>query len=51
MQPDSDTTVPAPSADTGPQRLPCRGCMSDCPNYLACEGSPWRQADRDVDKP
>ena len=24
------------------QRLPCRGCLPDCPNYANCEGTPWR---------
>jgi len=23
-------------------RLPCRGCMPDCPNYATCDGKPWR---------
>jgi hypothetical protein len=23
-------------------RLPCRGCMADCPNYATCDGMPWR---------
>lgn len=23
-------------------RLPCRGCTRDCPNYDSCEGRPWR---------
>lgn len=24
------------------QRLPCRGCLKSCQNYLRCEGRPWR---------
>ncbi len=24
------------------ERLPCRGCTADCPNYATCEGKPWR---------
>ena len=23
-------------------RLPCRGCTADCPDYERCEGKPWR---------
>ncbi|CAN0584001.1 unnamed protein product [Ectocarpus sp. 12 AP-2014] len=23
-------------------RLPCRGCLPDCPNYASCDGKPWR---------
>jgi hypothetical protein len=23
-------------------RLPCRGCLKDCPNYQRCGGYPWR---------
>ena len=26
----------------GTERLPCRGCTADCPNYSTCEGKPWR---------
>lgn len=25
------------------QRLPCRGCTSDCGNFTSCQGHPWRQ--------
>lgn len=25
----------------GAERLPCRGCTYDCPNYTRCEGKPW----------
>ncbi|WP_210426309.1 hypothetical protein [Marinobacter confluentis] len=31
--------------NTRPQaapRLPCRGCLPDCPNYATCDGKPWR---------
>jgi len=24
-------------------RLPCRGCTSDCKNYQTCNGRPWRE--------
>jgi len=24
------------------ERLPCRGCQSNCPHYRACDGKPWR---------
>ena len=24
------------------ERLPCRGCTRDCPNYSECAGRPWR---------
>lgn len=24
------------------ERLPCRGCTRDCPNYERCDGKPWR---------
>ena len=27
---------------TTPTRLPCRGCMKTCKNYLICQGKPWR---------
>ena len=23
-------------------RLPCRGCTADCPDYERCDGKPWR---------
>ncbi len=23
------------------ERLPCRGCTADCPNYDRCDGKPW----------
>lgn len=25
------------------ERLPCRGCTRDCPNYNRCDGRPWSQ--------
>jgi len=25
-------------------RLPCRGCMSNCANYAQCDGKLWRLA-------
>jgi hypothetical protein len=28
---------------TGEERLPCRGCTRECPNFETCEGKPWRQ--------
>lgn len=27
------------------QRLPCRGCTSNCRWYQQCEGKPWRMDD------
>lgn len=24
------------------ERLPCRGCMRDCPHLSVCDGMPWR---------
>ena len=30
-------TTPAVAAE----RLPCRGCTRDCPNYASCDGRPW----------
>lgn len=41
------TVVPS---EEKPQRLPCRGCMSDCPNYATCDGTPWR-ADKKLQPP
>ena len=25
-----------------PEKLPCRGCTTNCPNRDRCDGKPWR---------
>jgi hypothetical protein len=34
---------PAIKEPANNDRLPCRGCMADCPNYTTCDGMPWRK--------
>ena len=33
----------ADSVPAAAERLPCRGCTRDCPNYSSCDGRPWSQ--------
>ena len=39
MPQQNDNPNPDPAKS---QRLPCRGCRTDCPNYAHCDGKPWR---------
>ena len=36
-------SIPEATGNTTHPRLPCRGCMVDCPNYGTCDGKPWRK--------
>lgn len=33
--------MPSPTEQTV-ERLPCRGCMRDCPYFYVCDGKLWR---------
>jgi len=30
------------AAESGRNRLPCRGCTRSCTDYARCDGKPWR---------
>lgn len=40
--PQNKHPLPASSAVATTHRLPCRGCLRDCPNYHQCDGKVWR---------
>ena len=48
-----DKTVNAGNNQPGdrngpPRRLPCRGCLPDCKDFINCDGRPWRTLATDI---
>jgi hypothetical protein len=42
MKPYIKPVLSSPPTTPEYPRLPCRGCLADCPNYASCNGTPWR---------